>query len=126
MARITFETNLNVENFPLSSSSDEFKGFDVSDKDIGGLQLVWKNATSSDNFATKGQFDVQISNDGLNWNTLVDSNNTEVVIAVGAANGNVHVRLITIDFKWIRLKWTKNNSTGGTAKCFGLFKAQGF
>ena len=126
MARIVFETNLGVNAFPLNTANDEFKGFDVSDKDIGGLQVVWSGATSSDAFTSKGKFDVQISNDGLNWNTLKDTVNADVSIEIGVAAGNTHIRLITIDFKWIRLKWTKNNSTGGTAKCFGIFKAQGF
>lgn len=125
MAKYLLESSLGVDGFVLSGVDSVAEGVAVNTYQIGSVQIVWKSATSSDVFTSKGTFDIQISNDAINWNTLKDTNNADVNVEIGSANGNVHVRLITIDFKWIRLKWVKNNSTGGTAKCFAVFKTQG-
>lgn len=125
MAKYLLESSLGVDGFVLSGVSSVAEGVSVNTYHLGSIQIVWVGATSSDVFTSKGKFEIQISNDAINWNTLKDTDNNDVDVEVGAATGNVHVRLITIDFKWIRLKWTKNNSTGGTAKCFAIFKTQG-
>lgn len=117
------EPKFGLENFSLNNSSnDNIKEEDVGNFLRGSIQLDWINATSSDAFLTPGVFAVYVSNNRQKWQQLLDSTGTPVTIPINAANGTTLVRRIIVDFHFIKLAWTKNNSTGGIVKCTSIFK----
>lgn len=127
MSFLPLLSNVGLDKFDLSSADNALMvGEKVLHYDIGSLDVVWSGATSSDGFTSKGQFAVETSNNKVDWEPLVDSTLTPVVIRINAASGHVLVRrMLYMEWAYIRFNWTKNNSTGGSATCYGIFKHMG-
>lgn len=117
------ETNVGIRSFDLNNSDDSaMQGVDVTYYNQGSMHVVWSGATSSDGFTMQGQLAVETSNNRADWEQLVDSTGTAVTIPINMASGHVLIRKMYVDWKFIRFNWTKNNSTGGQATCYGVFK----
>ncbi len=102
-----------TKTFDLSGATgQETKPIDVRKFTIASLQLRYVGATSSDSFVSKGTFTVQGSNDGVKWN---DVDTSAVTATVDAAAGSALKINIKLSFVFIRIIWTKNNNTAGTA-----------
>lgn len=119
-------TDLGIHAFDLNSASDDtMQGIDVSYYNQGSLHVVWNGATSSDGFTSQGEFAVETSNNRTDWEQLMDSAGSAVVIPIDSSDGHVLVRKMYVDWAYIRFNWTQNNSSGGSATCYGIFKKIG-
>ena len=63
--------NLGISAFDLSGANSNQASVDLNSYVSGSIQLVWTGATSSDAFVTPGQFEIEVSNDNTNWETLL-------------------------------------------------------
>lgn len=124
MARDKKLDNLNVVNFDASGANRLFEYVDVDFQNLASFQLSWEGATSSDSFTSKGTITIEQSNDRENWFPLMDSAGTPaaVALAIGAARGGAFVANVKVSCKFLQAKWTKNNSTAGTATLYAMFK----
>lgn len=86
-----------------ANSSVNGTPLDVSNVDNVGVQIVWTSTSS-----LTGQFDVQASNDKVNWDTLPVDNE----ITTGGASGHGLYNLNEIPFNWIRVIYTSTSGTG--------------
>lgn len=121
MGVLNHQSNLGVNGFDLSKASAVSVGdpFPLENFSTGSIQITWSGATSSDAFTSLGTFEFKVSNDNVNWFTL----STPATITINAATGSKLFTLpVSLPYTYGKLEWTKNNSTGGTAKCFAIFK----
>ncbi len=111
----TLSSDLGVTSYNLNQIDEIFSSLDVMIYRGGSLQASWTGATSSDAFVTPGQFEIEVSNDNTNWETLL-------TISVDSAARSELNRGILIDFRYIRASWTQNASTGGAANIILITK----
>lgn len=92
------------DNIDLSTSlkSDVFN---VEKHMIGSVHFVWSGVD-----ATDGAINIEGSNDKLNWQPLYDSNQI-----MSAASGNYIFEFYAFATRYIRLSYTANSNTTGTA-----------
>lgn len=118
-----FRSDLNLSGFLLSSANkSDFLYTDVEDYSMGSIQVVWKNATSSDGFTSKGTLQLYVSDNAINDEPLIDSLGNLVKVEISAASGSVFIRKMKVDWSHMRWGWTKNNNLDGQVQCFGIFK----
>ena len=119
MGVLKFTTDLNVAAFSLATVSQVFESKPIENFSTGSYQIDWFGATSSDGFTSMGTFEFEVSNDNKTFFPLT----TPATLTVSAAAGSKLFTLpVSLPYVYGRLKWTKNNSTAGTATCKAIFK----
>ncbi len=106
---------LGISAFSLATADVTQTAVDISTYVRGSIEITWSGATSSDAFVSQGAFDVLIGNTSSPTAILT-------TISIGAASGSFLYRGLDADMRYIAIKWTKNNSTAGSATISATFK----
>jgi hypothetical protein len=114
----TYAAETVLSEAPLSSlgagsdrTSDKMK---TTRATMGSVHCTWASLTGT----TDGQFLVDVSNNGTSWVAKAGA-----AITVASANGDDLISLNgVVTEAFYRVRWVKNNVTGGTVTCLASFK----
>ena len=108
---VATETMLNALGAGTDRTSDKVK---TTRATMGSVHCTWASLTGT----TDGQFLVDVSNNGTSWVAK-----TSAAITVASANGDDLISLNgVVTEAFYRVRWVKNNVSGGTVTCIGSFK----
>lgn len=105
-----------------TNSGDAFcfgRACDVALYNVISIQLIWAGLTGT----LDGKVTVEVSNDGVNWDTKkIGVANAE--IQVSGAAGNDTISITDSTERYYRANWAHTGVTGGTINCFIVAKGQ--
>ena len=83
------------------------------------IQLVWAGLTGT----IDGTLTVEVSDDGVAWDTkkLTGGSNGVITVAGAAANDTLSFDQ-NLNERYLRANWAKNGVTGGTVTCLATAK----
>ena len=91
---------------------------DLSLYNVASVQLTWIGLTGTPN----GVLTVEVSDDGVNWDTKKLSSGSDATITVSGAAGTDVLSIENVTEKFYRTKWAKTGVTGGTIACLIMAK----
>lgn len=103
MARLITRKWIALDAVSMASNQTS-SSTDLAFKDKGRAYAVWSGATN-----LTGTLDVQISNDNVTWRTI-----TAVTIPLDSASGSHEIVLPSMDFNYLRFKYTAGTENSGS------------